>query len=135
MKLTTFNTETVETGPRGGNSKPVVRFSTGSTTFNGAAVEMLTLKPGSKISIHQDQEESGNFYLSVGDEKGFPLRQVSKESKDKSLAFNASVLSRDIMKAFDYPTDATSIKFRILPEPTEIKKVKYYLLGHLPKTE
>lgn len=122
-------------GGGGRSSKPTVLFSTGATCFNPAAVDLLKLKEGSKVAVHQDEEDTENFYLSLDDEKGFTLRLRDKTGKDKTLQFNCTSLARIILKAFHYEDDAKSISFKIIEEPTVFKKVTYHLLGHLPKVK
>ena len=137
MKLTTFNTQTVETNTR--VSKPRILFSTGSTVINSFGVELLNLKPGSRISIHQE-DGGGDFFLSIGDPAGFELRVSKSASKGLTLCFNCAALARGIIKALANESD-NSIGFQIIEEPQETelewskKPVKIYLLCHLPKKQ
>jgi len=72
MKLNTLNTETLPTTRDG---KPTVTLSKGASSFNWQSVEMLDLKPGDTIEIHQDDDPDSethlNFFLSKGGVKDF----------------------------------------------------------------
>ena len=136
MKFTTFNTDTVNTGRS--NLKPRILFSTGATSINPTAVALLKLKPGSKISVHQQDDGDMDFFLSIGDPKGFELRSASKNETDTTLAFNCSALARGIIKALNLG-DAKSVAFQVIEEAQKIKieggkkDADFYLLCHLPK--
>lgn len=125
MKLAHFNAETLPRQIGGGTPKqPRVSFNkAGTIMFNGAASSLLELKPGDKITLAQDEEDTANWYF-FKHEKGFKLRDGYDK---KGCLFNHSVMVKKVISSFKLKEDQT-YSFLIAGQPTMIKgdKTKYW---------
>lgn len=72
-KFKTYNSENT-----GINTIPTISINkNGVFRINEAAVNLLCIKNDSRISFHQDTEESEDWYLSVDTDKGFKFNKDS----------------------------------------------------------
>lgn len=115
MKLKTYNSQNT-----GLNSIPMLSINiNGVFRINECAVNLLEIKDNSKISFHQDTEESEDWYLSIDDEKGF------KFNKDNSRPNMYSRIT-PVYKLFSECFDCKSFKFRISDEVVKDGDVIYF---------
>lgn len=124
MKLKTFNKDNCSSQRTSTDPRMAIAAS-GAFSFNKAAVEMLDIEVGDPIMLHQDQENTIDWYISKEEEavNGFALRG----DKAKGLAFNSSVLHKTIMDSYhpEYTSGSVTIK-----EHVEIDGKKYWPLSH-----
>ncbi len=102
---------------------PCISFSKiGTIRFNQSAIQLLGIKAGDKVCLHQDESRPKDWYISKSDINGFDLR---KASNDATLLFNSSVL----VKVFKSSIGSESpSRFKIAQEPTEQENVIYYAI-------
>lgn len=122
MKLTQFNSETL---PLYGRTRlPRVSFiRSGNISLNGAAIELMQLKPECKLAIAQDQDNPGDWYI-FEDDKGFKVR--SKDiKKTGQMIFSHKELVTTFVTCFGLNMNKT-YSFLLAGEPTMVGKRKYY---------
>lgn len=83
MKLKTYNRNT---GMARLSSDPCISFQrTGTWLLNRALCELMGVQAGDRVSLHQDEEQPEDWYLSK-DPQGIPLRKQSY--KEQVLVLN-----------------------------------------------
>lgn len=123
MKLKTFNAETCIV-KRNGKPTVGINFKMGLFRFNKECCELIGLKEGAKVSLHQDEEEPTDWYLLVNDEKGFETRR--KENVTPGLLFNNSSLAKQIAESTEY--EGKSAALAIGKEAVKYEKKLYWPL-------
>jgi hypothetical protein len=115
MNLNTYNSDNLQQTSSG---RSTIRFSRrGIISFSAKACEELSLKKGDKISVHQDEDNPADWYISINSENGWPLRENRKGSS--GLKFNSAVMSATILDAFEDLTER-GYTMRLSSEPIEI---------------
>lgn len=103
MKLRQF-TKTYERTQR-----PMLRFArkSGLVTINKAAVEKIGLNAENHfVQFFQDEDSPKDWYISLGSETGFKVRQ---DKKDCNAAFmNNSALVKELVTTLSIPEDCNS---------------------------
>jgi hypothetical protein len=132
MKLNLFNSETMprQIGGRGASLAPRVSISrTGVISFNKAAVALMDIKAGDKISFGQEDTEDADWLVFKDPENGFPVR-ATEVKKSGSAAFNHSTLSKSLFESYglDDDEEKNTFQVQIASEPIEESDVKYYCL-------
>jgi hypothetical protein len=125
MKLKEFNAENTTTLRGAGvNATPKIGLNTkvGLFNFNKPACELMGLKKGDQIIIHQDEEDPENWFLEKVKQKGFTLRD--KENVTKGLLFNNTTLARAIGASVSFT--GQSGRILIAGKPTEFEKRKLW---------
>lgn len=120
MKLQTFNSSNMVTQRKGDATIAFSRKSANS--LSKAAVERTGYEVGDQISLHQDEENPEDWYISLG-EDGFTLRD-SKGSG--SLVFNNVAMANTLLDALGIDEDRCA--FFIAGQATEIDEVKYWAI-------
>ena len=115
MQLKTFNSENVLPVRE---SKPCIHINTKTGLFNFSigACEMIGLKPGDRVSFHQDEEEPTDWYLEVT-KNGFELR--AKANVTKGMLFNSSVMARELVYSVQ---EVQSGRVLISSQPISVNK-------------
>lgn len=115
MQLKTFNSENVHPVRE---SKPCIRINTktGLFNFSTGACKLIGLKPGDRVSFHQDEDEPADWYLEVTPD-GFELRE--KVNVTKGMLFNSSVMARALVYSV---REVQSGRVHIAPEPITVNK-------------
>ncbi len=123
MKLKEFNTEnTVST--RGGGTTPSIGIilKSGLFNLNQAACDLMGLKAGDQVVIHQDEEHVEDWYLEKVNSKGFVVR--SKPQTQKGLLFNNTSIARQIAGSVEY--NGSGGKLLIAGKATGFEKRKLW---------
>lgn len=121
MKITTFQKK--DFGPGRRKADPTVRVNSNRLNISSYAVQLMGLKKTDKILIHQDDDETSTWYLSIS-EKGFPLNSLQKNT---ALMLYNTELAMMILEAFGL-TKEDGFNFVVQKEPVEHKKVTYWKL-------
>lgn len=120
MKLTTFNPETTPNVRMAAQNPFVsINIKTGVFSLNNAACELLKVQHGDNVVMHQDEEETLDWYFEKVKSNGYQLR--GKNGTVSPLCFNNTGLSKLLLDCVEMPEDATSIKFPIAKEATEFE--------------
>ena len=115
MKLQVFDSSNMASQRRGDCT---IRFSRkGASYVSKALVAALGLEDGTTVSVHQDEESPEDWYLSFGEENGFPLRQPKDAD---SLAFNSAAMANAILDALGLE-EHDSVAFKVATEATEVE--------------
>lgn len=123
MKLKEFNSQNssfVKTG------EPTIscNVKAGLMNLSIELVKIMKLSDDSRISIHQDEENPEDWYLSDSKD-GFKLRSDKKGSKgNAALSFNNTTTVKALAKSLNI--DSNYIKCKVGDEPIVVNKVKYY---------
>lgn len=109
---------------------PAISVSTKSGLFaiNRAAADLIGLKAGDAVTFHQDEEDTGNWFIEKVREGGFLLR--NKDEKVSTLFFNNVSMAKEIFKSVDYQ----QISGRLLVAGKPTKVAKQTLFGLLTGT-
>lgn len=121
MKLKTFNIENCKMARQGRVSKPSIYLSQKSGLFkvNKAGIDLMDLKVGQQVVLHQDETEEGDWYLEIVKDGGFPVRS-SKKNKTEVVVFNSKRLSVAIAESVAFIKNCGTI---LLPkEPVKFEK-------------
>lgn len=121
MKLKAFNSETCIV-KRAGKPAMGINFKIGLFRFNRECCEQLSLSAGDKVSLHQDEDEPGDWYLLIKDDKGFELR--AKENVTNGLLFNNTSLARQIAESCECIDKSATLSFA--KEPVKHDKKNYW---------
>ncbi len=123
MRLKEFNSENTMVA-RSGSPCIGVNQKTGVFNMNKLATELMGLKNGDGITIHQDEDQPENWYIEKAKTNGF----ITREKKDASggLMFNNTTLARAIAEG-----GGCSGSFRLLIAGQPTKHEKRVLWGLL----
>ena len=124
MKFKTFDSETC-IPLRGAGIKTAaigINFKTGLFRFNKEACEKIGLKPGNTVAFHQNEEEEADWFIQVGNPKGFLCR--AKENVTSGVLFNNAALSKAIALPFNF--EGKSANLKLGTEPIKIDKKTYW---------
>jgi hypothetical protein len=109
MGLIKYDSTNTRSGSRA--AKPTISFAkAGMITISGAAVAILKLKEGDKVSIFQDEEEPKDWYIAP-DPAGFEIRPIKS---GKAWAFNNAAIAGAVRLALKAEG---SVVFPIAAEP------------------
>ncbi len=112
----------------GGNSSPAITLTkSGLIIFNQPACRLLSIKPGVKVSLAQDEETPENWYVFI-DPNGFAVR--TGYSKSKGCVMNHSGMVKMLVESVNKDTKQTH-RFLIGGEPTVMKGSKTQYWGIL----
>ena len=90
--------------------------------FNKDLIKALELEPGEPVRFSQD-EDTGEWYLSLGVQTGIPLR---RKSDGHGLYVQNCKISFAIAESYE---EELPLRFSVIvDEPVELEKVKYYKL-------
>lgn len=106
--------------------QPTVSMNTktGGITVSKAAAQLLALGAGSKVSFHQDKNRPSDWYVSVGDERGIPLR-----AKDNgALILQSSKIARTVLASISPEHAEAHFSCRVGEEPFEAQGLKLWPL-------
>lgn len=98
-----------------------IHLKSGVFSFNKTAAEILELKAGDQVMLHQDEDEPENWYLEQVKEDGFPLR-INQKEKYASLTFNSAPMAKHMFDVVDTGGDPISCRALIAKEPTKFEK-------------
>lgn len=121
MKVKFITPDAVKAQSRG---KANIRFGKeGVVAISTDAVRIMELSVGDSISIVEDEEHEGEFYIckTPKGEEGFLLRPVNGKETTLSLGFNAKGLCAKINGQTSY-----SVRYKLATEPTVEGKTKFY---------
>lgn len=124
MKLKTFN---IKTAPASRAKAASVRINAKAGLFNFSkdAFDLMVLKPGDQIQVHQDESAPDCFYLEQVKEDGFVLREkTGAGAASGGGIFNSTTVAREIQSAHAIPENA--FKMLIAGKPTEEAKRKLW---------
>ncbi|WP_372648232.1 hypothetical protein [Draconibacterium sp.] len=126
MKLKKFNNKTL---PRNGQISGSIHITfnkKGVISFSKSASDLLNLKDGDRIVLHQDEENRGDWYLEkTEDENGFKLHK--KSNKDNRVCFGRKILCQTIAKSLGVTADTTFI-MHVLKNPKRLQGLVLYEL-------
>lgn len=124
MNLKTYNAENCRASR---SNRPVIGINVKSGVFsiNREAADLMGLKSGDKVEIHQDQDNEGDWYLAKSNGVGFPVR-MPKDDAARVLVFNNTRLCRAIADSVVYT--GRSGKLLVGTDPVTYEKVKYWPL-------
>lgn len=119
MKLNTFdatNIEAIRTG------KPTILLCRHkANNFSKAAIELTEWESGTMIAFHQDEENTGDWYISIS-ATGFIL----KDKDNGAMSFHNAAMSNTILDSLGLECDSAT--FTISKEPVEVEEVVYWLI-------
>lgn len=104
-----------------------IRFDAkGLVCISGEAIKAIGLEPSEQISIIEDEENEGEFYIcrTPPGQDGFTLRSLNgNQHKTQALGFNA----RGLCRRFIGDSNETHI-FKLATTPTLHEKTHYYAI-------
>lgn len=126
MKLNYFSSQTLPKLRGGGKTAKVSFGKSGSVLFNPSAVIVMSLKPGDKLTLAQDEDEPSCWYFFKDEQNGF---EVKYHSDKKSLMFSHAQLIRTFNECFGFAKESKS--HLIAGQPTVVKASKTEYWGLL----
>lgn len=99
-----------------------INVKTGLFRVSSVAKDIIGLKDGDQVILHQDDEDPINWYIEKVKDGGFILRQ--KESTGQALLFNNSTLAKHIAASVEFT--GKSGKVIVAGEPTLFQKRKLF---------
>lgn len=124
MKIQTFNAENTPKFCR--QKESIVSFNkSGTIRLSKILCETMAIKPGSKISLSQDQDNPQDWYLHEDPKNGFEVRGKKDAGIEEGMMFNHTSLKNLFLNCFNLDIK-TSYKFRVATEPTKVGKINYY---------
>ena len=99
MKLRTFNATNIQKGIK--NVKPFIHMNivTGVISMNRGACELLGVREGDGVQMHQDEDDPETWFIEKAKKDGFILRGNGNKT---AMMFNCTGLVRQICKAMEY---------------------------------
>lgn len=109
------------------DSTPRISFSKyGKVIFNPAAIQLMGLSAGSKISIAQDEDNPADWYCFIDEENGFVIKEKTTKSNNV-VFFSHRRLIDTFLDSLSLNTSITH-SFIIAGKPTTLGKTKYYCI-------
>lgn len=106
MKLKTFNAYNMQKGAK--NFRPFITLNikSGVITVNRGAAELMGIKQGDGVQLHQDEDDPESWYIEKTKNGGFNLRHNKSKT---TLMFNNCSLVREIFQSMEYHANKTKI--------------------------
>lgn len=98
MKLKTFDTTNVLV-ERKQEARIHINISTGLFTINKTAADLMALKAGEMVCLHQDEDEKENWYIEKVKKDGFSLRYNG--NLGSGVFFNSAIMARMIVESVE----------------------------------
>ncbi len=100
LELTEYSPETAP--PKAKKEKdPIVGMNSksGLITFNSQLCDLMGLKEGMKVCLHQNKKDLSNWYLEISEDKGFKAVPIKSGN---GMKFNTTTVVRDLFKSIDF---------------------------------
>lgn len=121
MNLKTFNRTDCKFNNDG--TPRICVSKVGLFTFNKHAVNKLELQKNEKIEIHQDQEQTIDWYISKTNN---PDGLILRGNTAGGLCTNAQKIAKILLKSINKTGQTSSFRLAIVPE--KIKGKEYYAI-------